>query len=238
MSERIEDLQYKGLEFIQSSEYFAFGTDAVLLARFAVCKKGETIADFGCGTGIIPVLLAADTDARFYGIEIQKGAAELAKRNVKHNNLQDRITIINGDIRNAKSLIGSFADVVICNPPYDLPDSGALKEKESLKIARYEIAITIDEIIASASEILQTGGRLYMIYRAKRTAELIYKLKSHRLEPKIMRFVQSQEGKAPGYVLIKCIKDGKEGVDIPAPLIVYGEDGKLSTETRRMYHIE
>ena len=238
MSERTEDLQYKGLEFIQSDNYFAFGTDAVLLARFAVCKKGETIVDFGCGTGIIPVLLAADTDARFFGIEIQQGAAELAKRNVEHNKLENRIKIINGDIRNAKELIGGYADAVICNPPYDLPGSGAQKEKESLKIARYEIAITLEEIISSAADILQTGGRLYMIYRAKRTAELIYKLKSHRLEPKILRFVQSQEGKAPGYVLVKCIKDGKEGVDVPAPLIVYGDDGKLSTETRRMYHIE
>lgn len=238
MSERTEDLQYKGLQFIQNTDYFAFGTDAVLLARFAVCKKNETIVDFGTGTGIIPVLLAADTEANFFGIELQKGPAELAMRNVELNSLGDRVKIINGDIREARRLIGSYANAVICNPPYDKPNSGAQKENESVKIARYEIAISIDEVIKAAADILQTAGRFYMIHRASRTAELIYLLKQNRLEPKIMRFVQSAKGKAPGYVLIKSVKDAKEGVEIPAPLVIYGEDGEYTEEIKEIYHLE
>ena len=237
MTERIEDLQYKGLRFIQNSEYFAFGTDAVLLARFATCKKNETIVDFGTGTGIIPVLLAADTDAKFYGIELQEGPASLAQRNAELNGLSDKITILNGDIRNTYQMVGRYADVVICNPPYDKPLSGAQKEKESLKIARYEIAITIKEIIASAAAMLQTAGRFYMIHRTSRLAELIYLLKEHRLEPKNIRLVQSQVGKTPNYVLIACKKDAKEGVDIPSPLIIYEKDGSYTKEMKEIYHL-
>ena len=96
MGERTDDLQYKGLMFIQDDRYFSFGTDAVLLARFSTVKKGEKAVDFGTGTGIIPVLLAKDTDASFFGIELQEGPAALAERNVRLNGLEDRVTIING----------------------------------------------------------------------------------------------------------------------------------------------
>ena len=237
MGERTDDLQYKGLMFIQDDRYFSFGTDAVLLARFSTVKKGEKAVDFGTGTGIIPVLLAKDTDASFFGIELQEGPAALAERNVRLNGLEDRVTIINGDIRDSLRLTGGYADVVICNPPYDRPGSGAMKDSCEIRLARYEIGITLEEIVSSASGMLQTAGRLYMIHRAKRTAELIYLMKQYRLEPKQMRFVQSQEGKVPGYVLVKCVKDGKEGIDVLPPLIMYDRNGELTDEVRRMYHI-
>ena len=137
--ERIDDLQYKGLKLIQNEALFCFGTDAVLLASFVEIRKGERVVDFGTGTGIIPILLSGREQAKeIKGIEIQKEAAALAKRNVALNHLEDTVRIITGDIKEAARLLTGAYDVVVANPPYDKQNGRQAPDGETLNIARRE----------------------------------------------------------------------------------------------------
>ncbi len=231
-----DDLQYKGLRLLQDDRVFRLGTDAVLLAGFAEARPRETVADLGTGTGVIPLLVSARTGARVIGIELQPRAAELARRNVELNGMEDRIRIIEGDLRNAFGLIGGYVNAVLINPPYERVGSGRRSASEEMTIARHEVMCTMDDAVKSASELLQTAGRLYMVHRAKRAAELIYTMKKYGIEPKIIRTVQSEEGKPPILVLIKGIKDAKPDCVIETPLVIQNADGSYTAEMDKIYH--
>lgn len=237
MSERIDDLQYKGLKLIQNTDYFCFGTDAVLLANFTEVKTGERIVEFGTGTGIIPVLLSGrNMSIHISAIEIQPELVEIARRNVELNNLQNMVDIINGNLKESNLLISGKVDAVVCNPPYEKAGSGKQSSVVQHRIARHEIECNLEEVIKSAAKLLGTGGRFYMIHRAKRTAEIIYRAKQNRLEPKVMRFIQAHNGEEPGYLLIKCVKDAAEEIKIMPPLIMYDENGNETDEIKKIYH--
>ena len=233
--EQIDDLQYRGLKIIQDDTHFRYGTDAVLLAAFCDLRKGELAVDLGTGTGIIPLLTAKRTGARLVGLEIQPKAAALARRNAALNGMD--IQIVEGDLKDAPSLLrGLRPTAVICNPPYDREGSGGVSRDMEIRIARHEGLCTLEDVARAAAGLLQTGGRFYMIHRAKRVAEAIYALKQNGLEPKRMRFIANRQDATPGYVLIKSVKDAAPEVVVEPPLILYGEDGQYTDEMNRIYH--
>ena len=234
--EKIEDLQFAGLRFIQSDAAFRFGTDAVLLASFVEAKRGETVVDLGTGSGILPVLLSGRCEARFIGIELQAPAAELARRNIALNGLERRIQILEGDFR-ALSRQLSPVKVVISNPPYDKVRAGKANQEKSIAIARHEVACSLREVVQSAARLLQTGGRFYLIHRAARLAELIYELKCARLEPKVLRMVAPKAGAEPNYILLKAVRDAAEGLRI-LPQLNVQENGAYTKELKQLYHME
>ena len=147
--ERLDDLQIGGLELIQDPEKFCFGVDAVFLSDFVRVRPGESVLDLGTGNGIIPVLLSAKTEARHItGLEIQADTAEMARRSVAHNHLEDRIDIVTGDIKEAAELFRpAFFDVITTNPPYMLADHGIRNPDDAKAVARHEILCTLDDIL-------------------------------------------------------------------------------------------
>ena len=192
-NERIDDLHRNGYLLIQNTKMFCFGIDAVLLSGFAQVKKGENVIDLGTGTGVIPILLEAKTEGNhFTGIEIQKESAEMAKRSVLLNGLQNKISIDQGDIKQALSIYGkSVFDVVTSNPPY-MNYGGGLKNDFTPKaIARHEVLCNLEDIIYNASKLLKTGGRFYMVHKPHRLADIIVTMRCNHLEPKRIRFVHS-----------------------------------------------
>ncbi len=235
-NEQIDDLQYKGIKIIQDDKMFRFGTDAVLLAGFAEAWPRETVVDFCTGTGIIPLLITARTGAKVIGVEIQHRAAELAEKSVQLNGLEEKIRIVEGDIKEAKSFIKEHVHAVICNPPYERVGSGGISAAEEIRIARHEVMCNMDDVVKSASELLQTGGRLYMIHRISRMAELIYTMKKYRIEPKIIRIVQSEQDKPPILVLVKGVKDANPDCIVPIPLVIQDKDGNYTEEMDKIYH--
>ena len=237
-TERIDDLHRNGYQIIQDPKRFCFGVDAVLLSGFSCAKKGEKVIDLGTGTGIIPILMEAKTDGEhFTGLEIQVESAEMAKRSVCLNDLDEKIDIVCGDIKEADKLFkaGSF-DVVTSNPPY-MNDGGGLKNDYGPKaIARHELLCSLDDVAKAAAWLLRFGGRLYMVHRPHRLADIICTLREHRLEPKRLRFVQPYADKEPNMVLIEASKGGKSMVKVMPPLIIYKEDGTYTEETLKIYY--
>lgn len=222
--ERLDDLQLSGYEIIQSPERFCFGIDAVLLSDFARVKKDETVLDLGTGTGVIPILLAAKTEgAHFTGLEIQEESADMARRSVAYNNLQDRITIVTGDMKKAVQCVEpAFFDVIITNPPYMIARHGLRNDTDARTIARHEVLCSLDDILRESMKMLQDNkGRFYMIHKPFRLAEIMIKMSQYKIEPKRLQFVHPYVNKEPTMVLIEGLRSGKSRVRIEPPIIMY-----------------
>ena len=235
--ERIDDLQRNGYRIIQKKKGFCFGMDAVLLSGFAQVKEGEVAVDLGTGTGIIPILLEAKTKGKhFTGLEIQEEVAEMAGRSVRLNQLENRVDIVRGDIKEASRLFGKASfDLVTSNPPY-MNDNHGLKNPELPKaIARHEVFCTLDDVCREASLLLKSGGRFYMVHRPHRLAEIITALKTYKLEPKRMKLVHPFVDKEANMVLIEAVRGGRSMMKVEAPIIVYREPGVYTQEIYDVY---
>ena len=235
--ERLDDLERNGLKIIQDPSRFCFGMDAVLLSGFARVRPGGTVIDLGTGNGIIPILLSAKTEGKhFTGLEIQPENADIASRSIAYNNIGDRVSIVEGDICRASEIFGrSVFDVVTTNPPYMLNDHG-LKNPDSAKaIARHEILCTLDDILRESAALLKPNGRIFMVHRPFRLAEIRCGLKQYRLEPKRMRLVYPFIDKEPNMVLIEAVRGGNPRMTVEKPLIVYTSPGVYTDEIRNIY---
>lgn len=236
-NERIDDLQRNGYKIIQNEKKFCFGMDAVLLSGYAKVKEGERVLDIGTGTGIIPILLCAKSKGEhFTGIEIQEESAEMATRSVILNSLEDRISIIAGDIKDGEKYFRPEEfDVVVTNPPYMKGTHGQKSEDSSRMIARHELTANLDEIVRQGSRALKVGGRLYMVHRPFRLVEIFSILTKYKLEPKRMQLVYPYVDKDPNMVLIEAVKGGKSRITVEKPLIVYQSKGKYTDEIYEIY---
>lgn len=235
--ERIDELQRNGYRIIQNPEKFCFGMDAVLLSGFARSKKQERCLDLGCGNGIIPILMEAKTEGKhFTGLEIQPESADMAKRSVALNGLQDRIDIVEGDIKDASKIFGASSfHVVTTNPPYMTAQHGLTNLYEAKTIARHEVLCNLEDIIRESARLLMPGGRFYMVHRPFRLAEIISLMVQYRMEPKRMRLVYPYVDREPNMVLIEGLRGGKSRMTVEKPLIVYKEPGKYTDEIYDVY---
>ena len=235
--ERLDDLQRNGYQIIQKKDGFCFGMDAVLLSGFAAVKPGEKAIDLGTGTGIIPILLEAKYEGEHYtGLEIQDEMADMAARSVALNHLEERVSIVKGDIKEASRLFGAASfDVVTSNPPY-MNDAHGLKNPDLPKaIARHEVLCTLDDVAREAAKLLRPGGRFYMVHRPHRLIEIITALTKYKLEPKRMKMVHPFVDKEANMVLIEAVRGGKSMIKVEAPIVVYREPGVYTQEIYDIY---
>ena len=236
-NERIDDLERNGYRIIQDTHRFCFGMDAVLLSGFARVKNEAKVLDLGTGTGIIPILLEAKTGAaHLTGLEIQEDSADMARRSVCLNGLEEKISIVTGDIKEAGSLFDAASfDVITRNPPYMTERHGLINPEDAKAIARHEILCTLEDVIAQAAGLLKPGGKFFMVHRPFRLAEIIVLLRAYKLEPKRMQLVYPFVNKEPNMVLIEANRGGKPRMTVEKPLIVYREPGVYMEEIYDIY---
>ena len=236
--ERLDDLQLDGLRLIQNPDRFCFGMDAVLLTAFAQVREGETLLDLGTGTGVIPILLSAKTKgASFTGLEIDAACAQMAQRSVQYNRLEERVRILEGDLKKVRDLFAPASfDVVTSNPPYMIASHGLHNPRPELAAARHEILCTLEDVVQAASAMLGSRGRFYMVHRPFRLAQIFGELARGRLEPKRMRLVYPFIDKEPNMVLIESVKGAKARITVEKPLIIYREPGVYTDEVRSLYY--
>lgn len=238
-NERIDDLQINGLKIIQNKDKFCFGIDSVLLSDFAKnMKKNANIIDLGTGTGILAILLTAKVNVnKIIGIEIQEDMAEMANRSIELNHLEDKVTILNQDIRLIDKILGiDKYDVIITNPPYMKNNTGLKNEDESKLISRHEVECTLDDVARISAKLLKDNGEIYMVHRPDRLVDIMEKFRRFRLEIKEMRVVYSKFGTQANLILIKAVKNGQPFLKIHKPLYIYNEYGQYTDEILKIYN--
>ncbi|MFZ2258674.1 MAG: tRNA1(Val) (adenine(37)-N6)-methyltransferase [Clostridiaceae bacterium] len=236
--ETVDDLGLGGLFLLQKKTGFRFGTDAVLLAHFAALKNRESVMDLCTGSGIIPILLAGKSTAKVIaGVELQAKYAEMAGRSVLVNELSDRVTIHQGDVKDLAFLdgLGHF-DVVTCNPPYKEVGTGMLNPMDERMIARHEITIDLKAVIKGAALLLGNQGRLCLVHRPERLFEIVNLMRANHLEPKRIRLVAPSTGKVPNMLLVEGIKFAKPYLKWEPQLEIYHPDGSYTNEIKEIYN--
>ncbi len=234
--ERIDDLQLNNLKIIQNKNWFCFGIDSVLLSGFASeIKRNSTILDLGSGTGILELLLSAKVeDSKIIGVEVQKEVAELAKRNIILNELEDRVEILNKNIKDLQ--LNRLFDAVVTNPPYKEKDTGLVNDNNIKLISRHEIEGNLEDFINVASKNLKDKGTMYMINRPERLIDIFEYCRKYKLEPKELQLVYSNIKGKPVLVLIKATKNAKKYLKIKEPLYIYNDKGNYTEEVLKIYN--
>ena len=235
--ERIDDLERNGYRIIQNRNGFCFGMDAVLLSGFVNAGASDKLIDLGTGTGIIPILVRAKTPCRdLTGLEIQPQSAEMAERSVKLNDLQGDIKIVQGDIKNAAELFGkSLFTIVTSNPPYMKAGGGIINPGSAKAIARHEIKCTFEDIARQAKLLLVPGGKLFIVHRPERLAEIMEELRKNHLEPKRLKMIHSFADSEAAMFLLEAANGGKSGMKVEKPLIIYREKNVYTDEIYEIY---
>ncbi|MFB0918936.1 MAG: tRNA1(Val) (adenine(37)-N6)-methyltransferase [Clostridiaceae bacterium] len=235
--ETVDDLELKGLNIIQKKKGFKFGTDAVLLSHFSEVKSYETVIDLCTGSGIVPILISGKSDAKkIFGLEIQSKYAEMAVRSVKMNELEDRVTILQGDIKDLDLIksLGKFS-VVTANPPYKALGSGIIKSLDELTIARHEVEASLEDVIKAADMLLTDTGRLVLVHRPERLLDIVTLMRKYKIEPKRLQAVAPYAGKAPNIILIEGKKNQKPYLKWEKQIEIYEADGEYTDTIKEIY---
>lgn len=241
VGERIDQLYSQDVQIIQNPQYFAFSLDAVLLADFVRPnkKRQAKIVDLCAGNGAIGLFLHKKLAGHFIEVELQKVIADMAKRTIKLNHLEEHYDVLNMDIKDIYDKIPKdSADIVLCNPPYFPNNKQSQKNpNRSLAIARHEITTNLAMVVEKMSGLLKMNGRGYLVHRPDRLAEILTELTSHRLAPKRIRFIHPKPDREANIVLIEVIKDGGTGgVRVVPPLVVNQANGEYGVEVHRLLY--
>ena len=225
------------IRVLQDKSEFCFGIDAVLIAHFASSKKGKTVFDLGTGTGIIPLLMTKlDEDSRFTALEVQERSAEIARLNVENNNLQERIAVLQADIKDVKKTFAAeCADIVVSNPPYAKMNPVKKNPNEAKNIARHEILCNLDDVVSAASWLLKTGGSFFMIHRPERLSEIFAAFSKAHLEAKKLQLVLPFADSSPTMIMIEAKKNARPDLKILAPLVMYKQKGEYTDSIKEIY---
>lgn len=240
MSERIDDLGINNLKLIQNKNYFCFGTDSTLLANFVESNSSKNvILELCSGSGVIPIIMSAKKKYnKIIGVELQQEMFELFEKNIKYNNLENSIIPINENIKeynNIKKIIEKEVDIIVVNPPYKAVGTGILHEKDVKNIARHEIECTLEDVFLSSSKLLKHKGKLYIVHKPERLADLLVIARKYKFEPKKIQLVYPRIDLKPSIVLIEYIKDGGNELKILEPLIEYNEKNEYTEQFLKIY---
>ena len=230
-------LGYKNRKIFQDTDCFSFSLDSIMLANFATIRlKDKKIVDLGCGNGVIPLIMSLRCDKKIIGVELQSKLADMAKRSVDYNGLNDVIEIINTNMKDYVSdeTFESF-DLITCNPPYfKVNDKNYFNDNIEKVIARHEVEITLSGLMVIVKKLLKNNGNFAIVHRTDRLMEILSEFRKNNIEPKRVRFVHEKSNKESTLVLIEGQKNGKVGLKVENPFILYNEDGSETEEYKKL----
>lgn len=233
-------LGYKNRKIYQDNECFSFSLDSIMLANFATIRlRDKNIVDLGCGNGVIPLIMSLRTDKQIFGVEIQERLADMARKSVEFNKLSDQISVFNVNMKDfAKGNYFEYFDLVTCNPPYfKVNEKNYFNDSNEKKIARHEIEINLSDLLATARKLLKNNGNFAIVHRPERLMEILFEFRKNSIEPKRIQFVYENINKGSTLVLVEGQKNGKEGLKIENPIVMYNEDGSM-TDSYALLQVE
>lgn len=231
-------LGYENLKIYQDTEMFNFSLDSVLLPNFVtITKKTKRILDIGTGNAVIPMILTTKTDALIDAVEIQKDVYELGKKSIELNNLQDKINIINEDIKEySKNIETDTYDVITCNPPFfKVTETSNLNMNDYKTIARHEVKLNLDDIMSIGRKLLKNNGNIAIVHRTDRLIDIITTMRKYNIEPKKIRFIYPKKNTESNIVLVEGTKNGNSGLKILSPLISHTEEDEYTDEIKQYF---
>ncbi len=220
--EVLEDLLIENLKVYQDDELYRFTSDSVILSKFAKVKKGDVVADFCAGSGIVGFHLYALNKNLIKSVtafEMQKCLYDLSLKSIEYNGLQDKFSAVNCKLQDLGTNYAGKFSLIVCNPPYMSVGSGAKDEKEEIAMCKSELTLTLPELIKAISVSLKYGGRTCIVHRADRLVDIFYQMKKEGIEPKRIQFVSGNQKKEPYLVLVEGVKGGRSGLKVLSPLI-------------------
>lgn len=225
--EKINNLGINDLKIIQNEKGFKYGTDAVMLAKFANIRNSGRVLDLCSGSGIIPILITAlKNPEHITSVEYFPHITDMAKRSVALNGLEDKITVLTGDVKSYKELIEPYSyDNVTVNPPYKINETGFMNEDDYKRAARHETLMTLSDAVKASEYALKFGGKLSMVNRIDRLSDVFYEFKINKIEPKRICFISSKLSNPPKIFLIEGIKGGKNGMVAEPSTLYLSEEG-------------
>jgi len=232
----------RDIQIYQSRKGYRFSIDALLLYAFVDLPVVKRTADLGSGSGIVGILLAKKYPrSQVTLLELQENLVNLAMKNVKQNHLEERVTVVECDIRKLSErgttdriLSGASFDLVVSNPPFRKPKTGLISPEGEKAIARHELKLGLPELVSAARFLLRARGRFFLVYHPSRLAELIEILKKNRMEIKRLRFVHSHAASEAKMVLVEAVKDGRTGIKVETPMYIYRHEGDYTEEVREL----
>lgn len=231
-------LGYKDLYIVQNTEMFNFSLDSVLLPNFVTLNQNITnILDIGCGNAPIPIILSTKTSAKITGVEIQKEVYKLAKKSIEINNLTNRITIENADIRDLYLDYESDSfDVITCNPPFfKVTENSHFNKNDYKTIARHEVTLNLDDIFKIAKKILKNNGHIALVHRPERFLDICDMMRKYGIEPKRVQFIYPRIDSPANIMLIEGTKNGRSGLKFEKPIFTHDEDGNYTEQVTKFF---
>lgn len=231
-------LNYNNLKIVQNTDWFSFSLDSVLLDNFVNVNNRQKIIDFCTGNAPIPLFLSTKTKSKIIGVELQKEVYDLAIKSIKLNNLEDKITIINEDVKNLSNIYETDTfDLITCNPPYfKVCDNSNTNNDKTKSIARHEMFLNLDDIFKCAKKILKNNGRIAMVHRTDRLIDIITTMKKYNIEPKRIKFIYPFKESKSNMVLIEGSKNGKTGLIVEDSIIVHNADGSYTDFVKNIFN--
>lgn len=232
-------LGYKNLKIYQDTDFFSFSLDSIILANYSTIRlRDKNIVDFCTGNGVVPIILSHRTKSNILGVEIQEKLCDLADKSIKINKLEDRVKIINSDIKIFSQEHLNEFDLVLCNPPYfknyDMSTKNLSYEK---MVARHEILLNLNDLVACAKKVLKDNGTFSLVHRTDRLMEILECFKKNNIEPKRVKFIYNNINSSSTLVLIEGQKVGKVGMIVDKPLIMYNLDDSMTEEYKKLQEV-
>ncbi len=231
-------LNYNNFKIVQDDRYFNFSLDSVLLPNFVTLNKNiSKILDLGTGNAPIPMILTTKTKAKIFGIELQKELFDMAKESIQINELEERITLINDNMKNIKKHFSpNTFDVILCNPPFfKYTENSNINKVEQKLIARHEKEIKLEEIVQIAKTYLKNNGIIAIVHRTERFVEIVELFKKYSIEPKRIQLIYTTKDKDSKMFLIEGRKNAHTGLKILKPLVIHEDNGEYREEIKRMF---